>query len=73
MSVNSLKKISAERTCCIVTSAKPFVQTGRMELLLAGFAAQFGKRIITAVNHGETDHAVIYTLETLVDVSLPQD
>lgn len=68
-----LKEISAQRTSRIVAGAKPFVQTGRVELLFTGLAAQFGKRIVTAVNDGEADHAVIHALETLVDVTFPQN
>ena len=69
----SSKEISTQRTCRIVAGAKPLVQTRRVEFLLAGFAAQFRKRIVTAVNHGEANHAVLYTLKALVDISLPQN
>ena len=44
-----------------------------MEFFLACFAAQFRKRVVTAMNDRETDHAVFYALETLVNVAFPQN
>lgn len=71
--MKNLEQISTQGARCVVTGAKPLVQTRRVELLLAGLAAQFWKRIVTAVNHRETDHTVIHTLETLVHIALPQN
>lgn len=68
-----LKQITAEWTSGIVACAKPFVQTGRVELFLASLAAQLGKRVVTAMNHGKTYHAFIYALETFVHVPFPQN
>ena len=44
-----------------------------MEFFLACFAAQFRKRVVAAMNDRETDHAVFYALETLVNVAFPQN
>ena len=68
-----LKEIPAQRTRGIIAGAEPFVQTGRVEFLLTGLAAQFRQRVVTAMNHGETDHTVLHTLKTLVHVSLPKN
>ena len=68
-----LEEISTQRTRSIITGAEPFVQAGRVKFLFASLAAQFGQRVITAMNHRETDHAVLYSLKTLVHISLPQN
>lgn len=43
-----------------------------MELLLAGAAGLFGQGVVGAVNNGEADHAVLYSLESLINIVLPQ-
>lgn len=68
-----LKQISAQRTRCIITGAKPFVQTSRVEFLFASLAAQFRQRVVTAMNDRETDHAVFNAFKTLVHVTFPQN
>lgn len=43
-----------------------------MEFLFAGAASLLGQGVVRAMYHGEADHAVLYSLEALVYVVLPQ-
>lgn len=43
-----------------------------MELLLAGAAALLGQGVVGAVDHREADHTILYSLEALIHVVLPQ-
>lgn len=47
-------------------------QTGRVELLLAGAAALLGQGVVGAMDDREADHAILYPLEALIHVVLPQ-
>lgn len=47
-------------------------QTSRVEFFLAGAASLLGQRVVGAVDDREADHAVLYPLEALIHVVLPQ-
>ena len=47
-------------------------QAGGVELFLACFTLELGQLTGGAVEHGETDHAVLHALKTFIYVTLPQ-
>lgn len=67
-----LKKVSTQRTGGIVRCGEPFVQTGRVKLLLAGAATQFGQLMVGAVKNVEAYVTLLHAFEPLVDILFPQ-
>lgn len=63
---------SAQWTGGLVAGSEPFVQTCRVEFLFARAATFLGQGIVGAVDDREADHAILYSLETLIHVVLPQ-
>lgn len=43
-----------------------------MEFLFAGAATLLGQGVVGAVDNREADHTILYSLETLIHVVLPQ-
>lgn len=66
------KGLSAEWTGGLVAGSEPFVQTCRVELLFACAASLLRQRVVGSVDDGEADHAVLYSLKTLIHIVLPQ-
>lgn len=71
LSLLSEEGFSAQRTGGLVAGREPFIQASRVKLLLAGAAGFLGQRVVGAVDDRETDHAILHTLESLINVVLP--
>ena len=54
MKIN-LEQVSAKWAGGVIRSREPFVQTGRVELLLTGSAAKFGQLVVGPVQDVETN------------------
>lgn len=47
-------------------------QTRRVKFLFAGAATLLGQGVVGAVDNREADHTILYSLETLIHIVLPQ-
>ena len=65
------EQISAKGARRVVAGREPLVQARRVEFLLASPASQFGQLMAGAVQDKKADVALLYAVEPLVQVLLP--
>jgi hypothetical protein len=67
-----LEQIATERTCRVVTSAKPFVETIGMKFLTTCSTTQFGQLIIRTVQYIIANVTLFNAFKSLVKIPFPQ-